>query len=659
MIHAFVINLEKNSSKYETFLKNFSSLPESERSQIQLNRFNAVNGMEIVHNDLIKMGFDTYRAWRDPYYNRKFTHGEIGCVLSHVKLWEKCVELNEPILVFEDDIEFLPNFSIADVQSVLQTNEFVYLSRKDMLGQQKRISDKLVVPSYSYWTCAYALTPAAAKKLLTPFALKHLLPADEYLPVFLNNHPSKELNDCFEFLPKIYPLAFEPHFCKPIAGAFNSSDTEIGGSTKYFKDFDIKVRTVATDTQKAKQLIHSAEKNNLNLKILGANGLWTGGDIKNGPGGGLKVNLLRQELKSLQDNDVVLFVDGYDVLINAKEEEIFKRYLEFNTKVLFAAEKVCWPDRSLENQFPLPETGYRYLNSGCFIGVVSELKKIMQESLSDIDDDQLYLQKKYLSGQFNIKLDHEGYIFQCVSMVEPHIHINAYKQLVNTETHCTGLILHGNGGPKSKQKFDEIFNQIFENEDLISPPYIHKFYTDKTIKTIGPEIIVMKFMTPEMCSEIIDLAEKTAAKNGGFKPLDYDKFPGQELRIKQIDTDLWNAIEKNLVERVFPAIEEYWFPLKMWGIRDLFVIKYSLDGQSSLACHNDASMVSGTVKLNNEYTGADLYFRRQKVSNKDIEVGDLLLWPGQVTHGHESLPITSGTKYSLVLWTQRNPRDQM
>ena len=32
--------------------------------------------------------------------------GEIGCYLSHVELWKKCVELNEPIAVIEDDMKF-------------------------------------------------------------------------------------------------------------------------------------------------------------------------------------------------------------------------------------------------------------------------------------------------------------------------------------------------------------------------------------------------------------------------------------------------------------------------------------------------------------------------------------------------------------------------
>lgn len=461
MIKAFVINLAKNDLKYNSFSERFyQKFPDS--SKIQLIRFDAIDGMQIDHKHLLELGYDTYRSWRDPHFNRKFTHGEIGCILSHIGVWKKCIELDEPILVFEDDIEFSPNLDLNQIIDILKREEFVYLSRKEN-GKFKKIDNILAIPSYSYWTCAYAIAPSAAKKLYDSFLFKNLLPADEYVPLILGIHPSEKLNEDFNKLQKIKPLAFEPNVCRPIKAAFDNSDTEIGYGTKYFKDFDLKIVTVATDLERARKLLSSAEKFNLKIKILGVGEKWTGGDIKNGPGGGIKINLLRKEIQTYKDDDVVLFVDGYDVLINDFEEEIIKRYLSFHSKVVFAAEKVCWPNRSLENLFEKPKKGYRYLNSGCFIGVVSELKRIISESLKDIDDDQLYFQKKILSKKYDAKLDHLGYIFQCISMVEDKIKINEKQQILNSETDSTGVILHGNGGLSAKQKFNSIYNHLFES----------------------------------------------------------------------------------------------------------------------------------------------------------------------------------------------------
>ena len=68
-------------------------------------------------------------------------------------------------------------------------------------------------------------------------------------------------------------------------------------------------------------------------------------------------------------------------------------------------------------------------------------------------------------------------------------------------------------------------------------------------------------------------------------------------------------------------------------------------------------MVTGSVKLNNDYVGADLLFPRQNISNKDVPVGRAIIFPGQVTHGHECTELKSGIKYSLTMWTSRYSGD--
>ena len=91
----------------------------------------------------------------------------------------------------------------------------------------------------------------------------------------------------------------------------------------------------------------------------------------------------------------------------------------------------------------------------------------------------------------------------------------------------------------------------------------------------------------------------------------------------------------------------------MWGLRDAFLIKYEMEKQRELRVHNDASLVTGSVKLNDDYKGGELYFPRQKLSNKDIPIGKCILFPGQVTHAHTSQEITQGIKYSLTIWSSR------
>ena len=41
--------------------------------------------------------------WIDPFQHRKLQHNEVACMQSHMKAWQRCVDLNEPVIVLEDD----------------------------------------------------------------------------------------------------------------------------------------------------------------------------------------------------------------------------------------------------------------------------------------------------------------------------------------------------------------------------------------------------------------------------------------------------------------------------------------------------------------------------------------------------------------------------
>ena len=193
---------------------------------------------------------------------------------------------------------------------------------------------------------------------------------------------------------------------------------------------------------------------------LGKNKKWKGTDMS-GPGGGMKINLLREYIEDLPPNDVIFFVDGYDVFMGAELKGVVERYLGFKSRVLFAAESNCWPDSTIADTFPPAEynSKYRFLNSGLFIGEVRELKKILKNPIKNNEDDQLYYQKVFLSGEFDIKLDYEAYIFQTH---EPAMQIKC-SQLYNPITRCFNCVYHGNGGEEAKTQFDTLYSEFFES----------------------------------------------------------------------------------------------------------------------------------------------------------------------------------------------------
>ena len=166
------------------------------------------------------------------------------------------------------------------------------------------------------------------------------------------------------------------------------------------------------------------------------------------------------------------------------------------------------------------------------------------------------------------------------------------------------------------------------------------------LEIVANEIVALKLFTPQFCAALIRAAEAC----GGFDPHPDDPVPGHELSLTQISPRLFEALQNDLGSRIWPLLKTHWGQIDYFGLNDAFVIKYEQGGQEELRLHHDVAQVSGSVKLNDDYTGAELEFPRQQFTNASIPVGTLLVWPSLVTHPHRSTPITSGTKYSLTLW---------
>tara|TARA_R100000742_G_C4279628_1_gene104823 strand:- start:1100 stop:2980 length:1881 start_codon:yes stop_codon:yes gene_type:complete len=602
--------------------------------KIDYEIFKAIDGRKFDYSFLYASGFDTYKNWRDPINHTHITGGEIGCFLSHYSLWMKCVELDEPIMIFEDDANITDEWDESEINKLIEEYNFIYLGWLEM-GKSKSVKKKkkLVVPEYPYWTLSYVITPEAAKILTEGNPQKEIIPVDEYLPAQLH---------------RLNVVGYKENVVIPAGREIFGTDVDPHNRYDYFLDFRTHAVTIGDDDSKCWRLHESAHGKNFRVKNLciGQDIKWTGSDMS-GPGGGQKVNILRDYIYCLPDHDVVLFADGFDTFAISDLEEITRRFLEFKCKVLFAAEEHLWPDKDLE--FPECETKYRYLNSGLFIGRVDELKRIMNAGIKNEEDDQLYYQKAYLNGdstapeseRLDIKLDHECYVFQCH---EENLKIER-GTLFNNETRCYPCFYHGNGDGSAKKHFQSVFDRFFGGGIVYTQ-------TDQ-YELLGPDMILVDYMSPNMCHEMI----RRADEYGQWGSLSYDKFPAQEIRLKKIS--LWEEMAEHWQDILNPIIERFWHPMEMYGMRDAFVMRYAMNTQTNLALHNDASLVTGSVKLNDNYQGADLEFPRQKFSNKDIPVGKCILFPGQVSHGHTCTELKSGVKYSLTMWSKRFHKDEV
>lgn len=97
-------------------------------------------------------------------------------------------------------------------------------------------------------------------------------------------------------------------------------------------------------------------------------------------------------------------------------DDIIRKFMRFNSRILFSSESSCWPDASLVEKYP-KSTGNRYLNSGIFMGYANDIYKMLTvETIDDTGDDQLFYTKVYINKdvreKLNIKLDHQSEVFQ-------------------------------------------------------------------------------------------------------------------------------------------------------------------------------------------------------------------------------------------------------
>ncbi len=170
--------------------------------------------------------------------------------------------------------------------------------------------------------------------------------------------------------------------------------------------------------------------------------------------------------------------------------------------------------------------------------------------------------------------------------------------------------------------------------------------TEEAMREIGPDIVAMPFWTPRFCRAVIRAAEAV----GAFEPQIDDPVPGHEISLANIAPNLFRSLENDLGERAWPQLRQIWPLIDYYGLRDAFVIRYAPGEQESLRIHHDVAQVSGSIKLNDDYEGAELEFPRQAVDNSTTTVGELLAWPSLVTHPHQTAQLRRGVKYALTIW---------
>ncbi|WP_295701235.1 glycosyltransferase family 25 protein [uncultured Helicobacter sp.] len=183
-MNIFIVNLKRAKERKALMQKQFERMSATQKQQYNIIFFEAIDAKAGEH-----LAFKQYSKIASILFRGKeMSDGERACFASHYSLWQKCVELNEPIIVLEDDVEMIGDFwnKIAHIA----TSEYVYVRLmylKENAYFYTLPDDFYVSFDSAAGTQGYYLTPLAARTFIESARIWYR-PVDDYMDMFYIHH---------------------------------------------------------------------------------------------------------------------------------------------------------------------------------------------------------------------------------------------------------------------------------------------------------------------------------------------------------------------------------------------------------------------------------------------------------------------------------------
>lgn len=216
--HLYFVSINQSQENYDDCLRRvqYMSLPNEVDYQ-----FYGVNGKEMfpTNESLSEYGYKTYDGWNlgtnsNGFWSRDMTRGEIGCITSHIEIWEDAYRNGyENILILEDDFFPIRPIDWRFLYELNNTNwDLFYVGRivQSGFGILDDPSDiNITRTGFSYQTHAYMLSKEGIRKLVEdhiPILRQNLIPADEFLPCTYGKNPRSDVQQMYN--PNINSYGF-------------------------------------------------------------------------------------------------------------------------------------------------------------------------------------------------------------------------------------------------------------------------------------------------------------------------------------------------------------------------------------------------------------------------------------------------------------------
>lgn len=177
--------------------------------------------------------------------------------------------------------------------------------------------------------------------------------------------------------------------------------------------------------------------------------------------------------------DIVLFIDAWDVVFATEPKEAVLRFISRNVDVIIGAEKNCFPGNFKKEYDRWAEgynSSYKYLNSGVILAkrdALMEILEAMDAPNLPVDyhdgrtgrnfhfNDQAYYMDLALRQPVDIELDRSCWIAQNMQDVaEGEIEFCDDGRIKNIETGEKPSIVHWNGSSKDKWSREPILKHL-------------------------------------------------------------------------------------------------------------------------------------------------------------------------------------------------------
>ncbi|XP_050952785.1 multifunctional procollagen lysine hydroxylase and glycosyltransferase LH3 [Labeo rohita] len=203
--------------------------------------------------------------------------------------------------------------------------------------------------------------------------------------------------------------------------------------------------------------------------------------------------------------------------------------------------------------------------------------------------------------------------------------------------------------------------QIFDNPIDWREKYVHENYSKifddnaNVVEQPCPDVYWFPAFSDRMCDELVETMEDFGEWSGGRHRDErlaggYENVPTVDIHMNQIQYEKeWLKFLKDYIVPVTEKLYPGYYP-KAQAVMN-FVVRYRPDEQPSLRPHHDSSTFTINIALNRkniDYEGGGCRFLRYDCKVESPRKGWSFMHPGRLTHYHEGLPVTQGTRYIMV-----------